>query len=47
MTYLGAKLIANEKTVLDFDDSDNVAVIQVLRKIVGIVWQPFFEWIVY
>jgi hypothetical protein len=30
ITYLGAKFIANEQSVFDFDDSDNVAVVEVL-----------------
>ncbi len=29
-TYLGAKFIANEQSVFDFDHSDDVAVVEVL-----------------
>lgn len=47
MTYLGAKLIANEQAVFDFDDSDDVAVVEVLWKIVGVMWHAFFERVVH
>ena len=47
MTYLGAKLIADEQAVLNFDDSYDVAFIEVLRKVVGVLRHPLFERVVH